>query len=276
MPTFTMTKLYADNTVLTEAQLDAMKTSTETFLNTTKIDDDNIQNDGISSAKLDPDVRAALVPTATVFPYAGSSAPTGYLFCDGSAISRTTYSALFTVISVDYGVGDGSTTFNLPDLRGRVAAGKDNMDNIVGTGGGAASRLTSGSAAGVDGSTLGASGGAQEHSLTAAQNGTHSHTAGSYSAVSTGDHAHRTVAANDPGLSSVPLGGSTDGIAASNTIGSADAYRLGGGVGSATIGSTSTTGAHSHTVSGTSSSSGSGNAHTNVQPTLVLNYIIKY
>ena len=64
------------------------------------------------------------VPAGAVVDYAGSSAPTGWLLCDGSAVSRSTYSALFTAISTNYGVGDGSTTFNLPDYRGRVGVGK--------------------------------------------------------------------------------------------------------------------------------------------------------
>lgn len=55
-----------------------------------------------------------------VFAYAGSSAPTGFLLCDGSAVSRTTYADLFALIGTTYGAGDGSTTFNIPDLRGSV------------------------------------------------------------------------------------------------------------------------------------------------------------
>jgi microcystin-dependent protein len=62
-------------------------------------------------------------PVGTIMQYAGSSAPTGYFVADGSAVSRTTYSRLFAVIGTTYGVGDGSTTFNLPDMRGRVAVG---------------------------------------------------------------------------------------------------------------------------------------------------------
>jgi microcystin-dependent protein len=62
-------------------------------------------------------------PAGTVVPYAGSSAPTGWLFADGSAISRSTYAGLFAILSTIYGAGDGSTTFNLPDLRGRMVAG---------------------------------------------------------------------------------------------------------------------------------------------------------
>jgi microcystin-dependent protein len=63
------------------------------------------------------------VLTGTIFDYAGASPPTGYLLCDGSAILRADYAALFAVISITYGAGDGSTTFNVPDLRGRVAVG---------------------------------------------------------------------------------------------------------------------------------------------------------
>lgn len=65
--------------------------------------------------------------TATVLPFAGSAAPAGWLLCYGQAISRTTYATLFLAIGTTFGVGDGSATFNLPDLRGRVASGADNM-----------------------------------------------------------------------------------------------------------------------------------------------------
>src|SRR3990167_8716026 len=71
-----------------------------------------------------------------VVSFAGSTAPSKWLLCYGQAISRTTYAALFAVISTTYGVGDGSTTFDLHDLRGRVVAGKDDM------GGTSANRLT--------------------------------------------------------------------------------------------------------------------------------------
>jgi len=61
-----------------------------------------------------------ILPAGLIFPYAGSSVPTGWLYCDGSAVSRTTYAALFTAISTTWGTGDGSTTFNLPNLQGRT------------------------------------------------------------------------------------------------------------------------------------------------------------
>lgn len=112
-----------------------------------------------------------VMPTGCVVDYAGSSAPAGWLFCDGSAVSRTNYAALFAAISTTFGAGDGSTTFNLPDARGRVTAGKDNM------GGSAANRLTTGGS-GVNGTNLGAAGGAETQTLSLAQIPSHTHTVG--------------------------------------------------------------------------------------------------
>lgn len=63
------------------------------------------------------------IPTGTLHAFAGATAPLGYLMCDGTAVSRTTYASLYAVILTTYGAGDGSTTFNLPDLRGRVPVG---------------------------------------------------------------------------------------------------------------------------------------------------------
>ncbi len=65
------------------------------------------------------------VPAGVITYYAKSSPPTGWLRCDGTAVSRTTYSALFTAIGTVFGTGDGSTTFNLPDLRGEFVRGYD-------------------------------------------------------------------------------------------------------------------------------------------------------
>ena len=96
---------------------------------------------------------ASPVPTGVVNAYAGATAPTGWLLCYGQAISRTTYSALFTAISTTYGVGNGTTTFTLPDMRGRTVAGQDDM------GGTSADRLTTP----INGDTLGAAGGTEAH-----------------------------------------------------------------------------------------------------------------
>lgn len=86
--------------------------------------------------------------------YAGTTAPAGWFLCFGQAISRTSYPELFFVCGTQYGSGDGSTTFNLPDLRGRTVYGRDDM------GGSVAGRITA-AVSGVTGTTLGAAGGAQ-------------------------------------------------------------------------------------------------------------------
>lgn len=115
--------------------------------------------------------RASGVPSGAMMGFAGGTTPSGWLLCDGSAISRTTYASLFTAIGTTHGVGDGSTTFNLPDMRGRVVVGKDNM------GGSTASRVTTAGSS-IDGTTLGATGGAQNVTLTAAESGLPSHAHG--------------------------------------------------------------------------------------------------
>jgi microcystin-dependent protein len=169
-------------------------------------------------------------PTGSVLTYAGSAAPNGWLLCDGSAVSRSTYAGLFAVVGSIYGNGDGSTTFNLPDLRGRVAAGKDDMDNSVGTGGGTAGRLTNSGTgnSGIDGTLLGAASGSDRHTLTINQMPAHTHDQWDPAAFA---------------ASSVVAGGSRREIAAT-----------------------------SNTDTG---STGGGAAHPIVQPTIVLNMIIR-
>lgn len=98
------------------------------------------------------------VPVGSLFDFAGSSAPSGYLLCDGSLLLRTSYPALFAVIGTTYGAGDGSTTFAIPDFRGRVSVAPD----------GGAGRISSSN-------TLGAASGAQTHTLTEAQMPSHRH-----------------------------------------------------------------------------------------------------
>jgi microcystin-dependent protein len=166
-------------------------------------------------------MTANLAPPGVVLPYAGSAAPSSWLLCDGSAVSRTTYADLFAAISTAFGTGDGSTTFNLPDMKGRIPAGKEAT----------ATRLTSGGS-GVDGATLGAVGGTETHTLTAGQIPAHAH----------------------------PI----------NNGNSYYLMRTSGGA----VGLTGGTGL-ADTVSNTSNNTGGGSAHPNVQPTIVLNYIIK-
>ena len=108
------------------------------------------------------------VPIGVILDWAGATLPARCYWCDGTTRSRTTDSALFAAIGTTYGVGDGTTTFNLPDRRGRAPFGRDNMGGV------AAGRLTN-AAGGVDGVTLGASGGQQTRILSAAQMPVHIH-----------------------------------------------------------------------------------------------------
>jgi len=146
---------------------------------------------------------------------------------------------LFSAIGTVYGTGDGSTTFNQPDLRGRVPVGRN----------------------GGSFGTLGATGGVESVTLTSGQIPGHTHT---FSATSSTDGAHtHNVQGNGLNMQLVD----------SNTAdGSANRYRIAAGFPQLTA---TSAGAHSHTVSGTTGSTGSGESHTNVQPYQVVNYIIK-
>lgn len=155
-----------------------------------------------------------------MLPYGGSTAPYGWLLCYGQAVSRTTYAGLFEAIGTTWGSGDGSTTFNVPDMRGRGPVGKDNM------GGTAANRVTSGGS-GINGTTLGAVGGAETHTLDTTQIPAHNHAINNASGAS----------------------GS----------GSSDQRASGASVGEAV----------------TSSNTGGGGAHNNMQPSAVVNWLIK-
>lgn len=156
MAFLTVTKQYTDGTVLTESQLDAAFQSIMTFLNVTGINSDNIQDGSITAAELQSDsvtetkiaansvttakiadanvtrakaaadLLAFLVPTGTIHAYTGAAAPTGFLLCNGAAVSRVTYATLFAVIGVKYGSGNGSSTFNVPDARGLFLRGWNN------------------------------------------------------------------------------------------------------------------------------------------------------
>lgn len=202
-------------------------------------DNDPIHVAALAGTIADANLPSSVIqPVGMVVPYAGSSAPSGWLLCRGQAVSRTTFASLFAVISTTYGAGDGSTTFNVPDIGGRVVAGLE----------ASATRLTSG-VSGVNGGTLGASGGNQnmhQHNHTITDSG-HSHVGG-LQAVTAG--VTRRYGTTDTGISSshVDSGASSSGTTGTNT-------------------STSTTGI-SLANAGTGSSQ-------NVQPTIVLNYIIR-
>jgi microcystin-dependent protein len=105
------------------------------------------------------------IPTATIVPWSSSSIPTGFLECNGQAVSRSTYSALFAVVSTTYGTGDGSSTFNVPDLQDNVAVSKSPNKTLASTGG--ANTVTS--TGNIGGSTANAT-------LSTPQLASHSHT----------------------------------------------------------------------------------------------------
>tara|TARA_E500000318_G_scaffold100058_2_gene102498 strand:- start:2880 stop:3446 length:567 start_codon:yes stop_codon:yes gene_type:complete len=107
------------------------------------------------------------IPTATIVPWSDSSVPSGFLECNGQAVSRSTYSALFAIIGTTYGAGDGSTTFAVPDLQDNVAIGKSGTKPIASTGG--ANTVTS--TGNVGGSTANAT-------LTTGQLASHAHSGG--------------------------------------------------------------------------------------------------
>jgi microcystin-dependent protein len=104
------------------------------------------------------------IPTATIVPWSDSSVPSGFLECNGAAVSRSTYSALFAIIGTTYGTGDGSSTFNVPDLQDNVPVGKSGTKSLASTGG--ANTVTS--TGNVGGSTANAT-------LSTAQLASHAH-----------------------------------------------------------------------------------------------------
>jgi microcystin-dependent protein len=256
--------------------------------------------------------------------FAGSAAPTGYFLCDGSAVSRTTYSALFAITSTTYGVGDGSTTFNLPNLKGRVPVGLDGsqteFDALGETGGAKTHTLTSTEMPvhghGFSGTT--ANGGvAHTHSTPAlsgyfgsdAASAPHTHTTnlahGHLDTLAAPAHTHTTAnvptAYTTQRTASAGTGGALVSTSGTVTSSGASSTTLSGGVtalgttnetssaatstshshgttvsfGAGTSGGASATD-HAHTYSGTTDNAGSGGAHNNLQPYIVLNYIIKH
>lgn len=195
-----------------------------------------------------------------IIDYGGSSAPALWLLCYGQAIDRTTYSSLFGIIGTTFGSGDGSTTFNVPDLRGRTTYGKDNMGGV------AANRITAGTS-GITGTTLGAAGGAQSISLAVTNLPSHGHqvtVAGGTS--SSGDlvHGHDYLASSVTGTTVVTVSGATSVVTTINT-----AVVTGSGANTTSL-------AHSHSMNFTVSSAntGSGTAYGIVSPGLITNKII--
>lgn len=101
---------------------DKVSTITSSLPEINRITGDNINEiKSVVNNNADEIQNLTGIPIGTGFDYFGTTAPTNYMFADGSAISRTTYSELFDIIGTTYGAGDGTTTFNLPDKRSRVS-----------------------------------------------------------------------------------------------------------------------------------------------------------
>ena len=173
------------------------------------------------------DARYSVVlPAGMVAPYAGASAPSGWLLCDGAVVSRTTYADLFTAIGTTFNTGgEAGTDFRLPNLKGKVPVGLDSADT--------------------DFDALGEARGAKTHTLTLAETPSHDH----------------------GGQSGLPTGPPSAGRYG-------DWTGAGGAVGWATVGvsgQSNNYSEHRHSIT----AAGGGGAHNNIQPSLVLNYIIR-
>lgn len=249
-------------------------------------------NTYIRDNMLDLDARvtaaaAAASPTGFIGYTAAAAAPTGWLLCDGAAVSRTTYANLFAAIGTAFGAGDGSATFNLPNLKGRVIVGLDSGQTEF--------------------DTRGETGGEKTVTLALANMPTHSHTVNSHSHGGVtgwknishwhdlGGHVHGTSSA---GLHRHPLGGDYGSRFAISHGAAANAllpFQAGGeratfsamdevgghdhgNTGGPTTNSGWTDPAHDHGIAAEApgtNSQGGGTAHNNLQPYLVLNAIVK-
>ena len=227
----------------------------------------------------------AACPIGLVQLWPKSTAPnSSWLVCDGSAISRTTYSDLYTVIGVTYGTGDGSTTFNLPDFRARVPVGY-NSSAIDDDSDGSNDRSSR---------TIAATGGAETHELQVSELPSHTHS-NSLSNTGTDSVAQQTTVADtghghtispNPHTHSYtsPLVGDYQGLDYDNS-GTAQEYPTSNGgtttstsltvnTGNAVLNVTNPTHSHSVNVSLTNAAVGGGGAHNIIQPFQVINYII--
>ena len=217
------------------------------------------QESNMLHAQLEDKIDENKVLIGSITAYAGQTAPEGYMICDGSTLNKADYPELFDVIGTVYG-GDGVTTFKLPDLRTRVIAGFMDDDEYFGV--------------------LGKTGGEKTHALATNEMPSHNHTF-------TGNvHSHNMSSNNSTANNSTSSGGShshsysTYSYSNYNPDGhndTGDHYLR-----YTETRSTSTDGYHSHSVyclsaiaTGTIGNTGHGFSHNNLQPYMVLNYIIR-
>jgi microcystin-dependent protein len=187
------------------------------------------------------------VPVGGLLPYTGDTAPnSNFVLPAGQAISRTTYAAYFALVGTRFGSGDGSTTFNVPDLRGRVIAALDNL------GGSAASRLTA-TYLGASSTSSGSAGGIDNHAITSPE---------------LAAHTHASPALTDPGH--------THGLTG-NVFSSTGGNPLRGDLATYTFNSITATNSNTTgiTLAATTGSTGSGTAFSVVQPTMVLSFLLR-
>ena len=194
------------------------------------------------------------VPIGGMLPFMGTSAPnSSFVLPYGQAISRTTYSALFSLVGTAYGVGDGSTTFNVADVRGRVVAGADQMGGV------SANRLTS--ASGMGSGTPTQVGGAETETLTASQIPSITSSVTQTISMALGGLSFPAVAVATNNILNVPV--SSAGSLWSPYTASGPTWQQVSSLNSGPI-----------SISPTSTNTG-GAAHVNVQPTICLNYILR-
>lgn len=195
-------------------------------------------------------------PTASITAYAGNTAPNGWLLCQGQAVSRTMYAKLFAIIGTMYGVGDSSTTFNIPDLRSRTIVGLDNNDT--------------------DFASSGKAGGEKNHTLTVPELAAHGHTGTGWT-DSQGLHEHRPqkiYSGNKDQKQQPPWEYFQPLINAFNGYVGGDYYSWGrdnNGTYRLPV-----DGQHTHNVGINVANTGGNQPHNNMQPYMVCNYIIKY
>jgi microcystin-dependent protein len=194
------------------------------------------------------DASIYAIPVGACVDYFGATAPNGsFVLPYGQAISRTTYSALFTLFSTTFGSGDGSTTFNVPDLRGRVTAGKDDM------GGTSANRLTDADD-GLNGDTLGDTGGGETQVLVA----------GNLPSITSSGTNSITVTSSSPnGGLSVPVGVVSSRVTEGGGTNTIDGQ---------SVSALTSTGNNSISVTSTGTSS---TAFGVVQPTIICNKLLR-
>jgi microcystin-dependent protein len=206
----------------------------------------------VSSSGIGGGDGVAAMPAGSIQAWPSNTIPEGWLLCDGAAVSRTTYAALFTAIGTTFGAGNGTTTFNLPDLRSRVIAGYDDP------------------APWSDFRPLGRTGGERAVTLTTEQIPAHSHTG---TTNTDGSHRHWVSAAarDDANFSTTNSSNTQDYglVADAGSYSANDADKAFGRYTSFNLSN------HSHAFT-TNNNTGGGGSHTNLQPYIVLNYIIKH